>query len=92
MLSIKFLQFSFGSGGGFYSAEDEIYTENIEFFSRNNKSVGRVLPFQYSLKDNDWHQVYLTRAEKEQSEGSKNCLHRMSFADDAQRSKVENHG
>ena len=45
----------FGSGGGFYSAEDEIYTENIEFFSRNNKSVGRVLPFQYSLKDNDWH-------------------------------------
>ena len=45
----------FGSGGGFYFAEDEIYTENIEFFSRNNKSVGRVLPFQYSLKDNDWH-------------------------------------
>ena len=45
----------FGSGGGFYSAEDGIYTENIEFFSRNNKSVGRVLPFQYSLKENDWH-------------------------------------
>ena len=33
----------------------EIYTENIQFFSRNNKSVGRVLPFQYSIKNNDWH-------------------------------------
>ena len=45
----------FGTGGGFYTAENEIYTENIEFFSRNNKSVGRVLPFQYSIKNNDWH-------------------------------------
>ena len=45
----------FGTGGGFYTAENGIYTENIEFFSRNNKSVGRVLPFQYSIKNNDWH-------------------------------------
>ena len=45
----------FGTGGGFYTAENEIYTENIQFFSRNNKSVGRVLPFQYSIKNNDWH-------------------------------------
>ena len=45
----------FGTGGGFYTAENGIYTENIEFFSRNNKSVGRVLPFKYSIKNNDWH-------------------------------------
>ena len=51
-----------------------------------------IVLFHKEKNDNDWHQVYLTRAEKEQSEGSKNCLHRMSFADDAQRLKVENHG
>lgn len=45
----------FGSGGGFYTAQNGIYTENIEFFSRNNTSVGRVLPFQYSIKGVDWH-------------------------------------
>ncbi len=45
----------FGSGGGFYTAENKTYTENIEFFSRNNNSVGRILPFQYSIKGNDWH-------------------------------------
>jgi len=45
----------FGTGGGLYTAENGTYTENIEFFSRNNKSVGRVLPFQYSLQGSDWH-------------------------------------
>tara|TARA_A100000164_G_scaffold366702_1_gene387862 strand:+ start:59 stop:715 length:657 start_codon:yes stop_codon:yes gene_type:complete len=45
----------FGSGGGLYNAENKTYTENIEFFSRNNKSVGRILPFQYSIDGNDWH-------------------------------------
>ena len=45
----------FGSGGGTYSAKNGIYTENIEFFSRNNNSVGKILPFNYSLKDVDWH-------------------------------------
>ena len=45
----------FGSGGGFYTAEKEIYTENIEFFSRNNNSVGRILPFKYAIKGSDWH-------------------------------------
>ena len=45
----------FGSGGGFYTTEKGIYTENIEFFSRNNKSVGRVLPFQYNIEGSDWH-------------------------------------
>ena len=45
----------FGSGGGTYSAKNGIYKENIQFFSRNNKSVGRILPFNYSLKGVDWH-------------------------------------
>jgi len=45
----------FGSGGGFYTTNEGVYTEHIEFFSRDNKSVGRVLPFQYSLKGSDWH-------------------------------------
>tara|TARA_B100000886_G_scaffold54173_1_gene33258 strand:+ start:133 stop:684 length:552 start_codon:yes stop_codon:yes gene_type:complete len=45
----------FGSGGGTYSAENGIYTENIQFFSRNNNSVGKILPFNYSLKGVDWH-------------------------------------
>ena len=45
----------FGSGGGTYSAQNGIYTENLEFFSRNNNSVGKILPFNYSLKGVDWH-------------------------------------
>ena len=45
----------FGSGGGTYSAKNGIYKENIQFFSRNNNSVGRILPFNYSLKGVDWH-------------------------------------
>ncbi|MEK9612497.1 MAG: hypothetical protein VW080_01065 [Flavobacteriaceae bacterium] len=45
----------FGSGGGYYSAEEGIYTEHIEYFSRNNQSVGRVLPFNYRLNGADWH-------------------------------------
>ena len=45
----------FGTGGGFYTAEKGIYTENIEFFSRNNNSVGRKLPFSYEVKDSDWY-------------------------------------
>ncbi|MDA0793476.1 MAG: hypothetical protein O3C13_02510 [Bacteroidetes bacterium] len=45
----------FGSGGGFYIAENGKYTEHIEYFSRDNSRVGAVLPFDYSLKDSDWH-------------------------------------
>ena len=45
----------FGSGGGTYSAKNGIYTEYIQFFSRNNNSVGKILPFNYSLKGDDWH-------------------------------------
>jgi hypothetical protein len=45
----------FGAGGGYYSAKKERYTEYIEYFSRNNTSVGRVLPFEYSISGIEWH-------------------------------------
>lgn len=48
------MQFS-GTGGGDYSAEDGIYTENIAYFSRDNSRVGATLNFNYEIKGNDWH-------------------------------------
>ncbi|MFN4145135.1 MAG: membrane or secreted protein [Runella sp.] len=46
----------FGSGGGTYTIKDGKYTENIEFFSRDNSRVGASLTFDYELKDGkDWH-------------------------------------
>lgn len=44
-----------GTGGGTYTAEDGIYTENIEFFSRDDSRVGAQLQFDYQVKDGDWH-------------------------------------
>ena len=45
----------FGTGGGSYTAEDGVYTENIEFFSRDDKRVGAALQFQFEVLDGDWH-------------------------------------
>ena len=44
-----------GTGGGTYTTENGRYTENIEFFSRDQSRVGASLPFEYSLKDGKWH-------------------------------------
>lgn len=44
-----------GTGGGTYTTIDGKYTENIEFFSRDNSRVGASLEFDYALKDGDWH-------------------------------------
>lgn len=44
-----------GTGGGTYTAEDGKYTENIEFFSRDDSRVGASLEFDYELKDGEWH-------------------------------------
>ena len=44
-----------GTGGGSYSSNDGIYTENIEYFSRDNNRVGASLNFDYQIKENDWH-------------------------------------
>lgn len=45
----------FGTGGGTYSAKDGVYTENIEFFSRDKNRVGAALKFNFEVKGEDWH-------------------------------------
>nr|WP_299072059.1 membrane or secreted protein [uncultured Allomuricauda sp.] len=44
-----------GTGGGSYTTIDGKYTENIEFFSKDNSRVGASLEFNFELKDGDWH-------------------------------------
>jgi len=43
-----------GTGGGSYSSKDGVYTEQIEFFSKDNSMVGATLEFNYELNENDW--------------------------------------
>ena len=45
----------YGTGGGTYTAERGNYIENIEFFSRDSKTVGKSLGFDFEIKDGDWH-------------------------------------
>jgi hypothetical protein len=47
----------FGSGGGTYTTTDGRYTENIEFFSRDDARTGRSLEFTYELRDGTWHHI-----------------------------------
>lgn len=44
----------YGSGGGIFSFENGKYTENIVFFSRDNKRVGASLQFDGTIKDGQW--------------------------------------
>ncbi len=44
-----------GTGGGTYTTIDGAYTENIEFFSRDDSRAGVSLAFKYNLKDGAWH-------------------------------------
>lgn len=44
----------FGTGGGSYATKDGKYTENIEFFSRDNSRVGASLEFDYKLENGKW--------------------------------------
>ena len=44
-----------GTGGGIYSAENGKYTENIEFFSRDDSRVGANLSFNFEVTDDKWH-------------------------------------
>lgn len=53
-INIKTGEF-FGTGGGTYSFKDGKYTENIEFFSRNNDRVGASLTFDGKIEDGKWH-------------------------------------
>jgi len=47
-------QFS-GTGGGTYSFSDGKYTENIQFFSRDNNRVGAQLAFDGKIQNSEWH-------------------------------------
>lgn len=44
-----------GTGGGTYITNDETYTEQIEFFSRDVTRVGDHLTFTFNVIDSDWH-------------------------------------
>lgn len=44
-----------GTGGGTYTTSNGEYSENIEFFSRDDAKVGTILKFNYSLVDSKWH-------------------------------------
>ena len=44
-----------GSGGGTYTTVDGKYTENIEFFSRDDSRVGASLEFDFEIKEGKWH-------------------------------------
>jgi len=44
----------FGTGGGRYTFENGLYTEYIEFFSRDSSRVGASLQFADTLKGNQW--------------------------------------
>ena len=53
-----------GTGGGTYSTIDGIYTENIEFFSRDNSKAGLSLQFSYSIENNEWnHSGYSSKGD-----------------------------
>ena len=44
-----------GSGGGTYSAQNKEYIETLDYFSRDNTKVGKMLPFDFLRKDDDWY-------------------------------------
>lgn len=53
-INIKTGEFS-GTGGGSYTFENGKYTENIEFFSRDNDRVGASLTFDGEIENGSWH-------------------------------------
>ena len=44
-----------GTGGGTYTTIDGKYTENIEFFSRDNSKAGLSLEFNYLIENDQWN-------------------------------------
>lgn len=44
-----------GTGGGTYTTENGKYTENIDFFSKDNSRVGASLSFDFKIKEGNWH-------------------------------------
>ena len=53
-----------GTGGGTYTTVDGKYTENIEFFSRDNSRVGASLAFDFELENGGWrHKGFSSKGE-----------------------------
>lgn len=44
-----------GTGGGTYTTIEGKYTENIDFFSRDQSRVGASLEFDFERKGDEWH-------------------------------------
>ncbi len=44
-----------GTGGGAYTTTNGEYTENIEFFSKDDSKIGASLKFNYNIVDGKWH-------------------------------------
>jgi len=44
-----------GTGGGTYTTVNGEYTENIEFFSRDDTRAGASLKFDFNFVDGNWH-------------------------------------
>lgn len=44
-----------GTGGGYYTFDNGVYTEKIDFFSRNAERVGAELKFEGKIVDGKWH-------------------------------------
>lgn len=44
-----------GTGGGTYTTKNGVYSEKIEFFSRDNSKSGIELEFEYEIIDNEWN-------------------------------------
>jgi hypothetical protein len=45
----------FGTGGGTFLTQNGKYTENIEFFSRDNSRVGNRLEFDFAIDGGTWN-------------------------------------
>ncbi len=45
----------FGTGGGTYTFENGVYTESIDFFSRDSSRVGATLQFEGKIVEGKWH-------------------------------------
>jgi hypothetical protein len=45
----------FGTGGGVYTFKDGVYTEHIDFFSRDSSRVGMSLSFNGKVEGRNWH-------------------------------------
>lgn len=44
-----------GTGGGSYFFKNGVYTEKIQFFSRDNSRIGATLEFEGEIQNGKWH-------------------------------------